>query len=100
MDLDINALESKLSAVLDRPVEDPISRSASPSLASTSSEARQYHLAVYRKPPTEEELARRDEERERFRTLFWGDESTRTAREIHFEREREALQISRCVAGA
>jgi hypothetical protein len=93
MDLDINALGRKLNAALDRPTEDHTSRPASsPSPASTSSEALQYHSAVYRKPPTEEEQARRDEESEYLRTLFWGDEPTRRAREEQFEREREALK--------
>jgi len=92
MDLDTNALESKLNAVLDRSAEAPTSRSASPSLASTSSEALQYHSAVYQKPPTAEEQARRDEESERLRTLYWGDESTRRACEEQLERERVALQ--------
>ena len=92
MDLDINALRSTLNAVLDRPSEDPISRPASPSLASTSSEALQYHSAVYRKPLTEEEQTRRNEKSERLRTLFWGDKQTRRAGDEQFERERKALQ--------
>ncbi len=92
MDLDIKVLESRLNAVRDRPSEDPISRPASPSLASTSSEALQHHSAVYRKPPTEEEQAQRDEERERTLILFWGDEPTRRRQEEQSRREREALQ--------
>jgi hypothetical protein len=75
---------SEPSLSLHRPTEDPTS--ASPSLASTSSEALQYHSAVYRKPHTEEQ-ARRDEESEYFRTLFWGDVPTRRAREEQFEQE-------------
>ena len=92
MDLDMNALESKLNAVLDRPIRDFPSRPASPSLASTSSEALQYHSAVYRKPPTEEERAQRDEENEYSRTLLWGDEATRRARQKQFEQEHKALE--------
>ncbi|MCJ1406304.1 hypothetical protein MMC19_000369 [Ptychographa xylographoides] len=93
MDLDINALGSKLNAVLDRPTEDRTSRSASPSLASTSSEALQYHQAVYRKPLTAEEQARRDEESEYWRTSTWGNEPTRRARQEQFEREHETLKL-------
>lgn len=92
VDFNINLLESKLNAVRDRPSEDLISCPASPSLASTSSEALQYHSAVYRKPFTVEEQAQRDEERERTLTLFWGDEPTRRTQEEQSRRERDALQ--------
>ena len=92
MDLDINALESKLNAVWDRSSKDPISRRTSPSLASTSSEALQYSSAVYREPLTEDEGARRDEKSERLLAEFWGDEPTRRAQEERFEREQKALQ--------
>ncbi|RMD41575.1 hypothetical protein DV735_g3547, partial [Chaetothyriales sp. CBS 134920] len=91
MDLDVNVLEGKLNAILDRPAEEPISRPASPSIASTSSEALQYHSAVYRKPETEEERAQRDQESEYLRSLTWGDEPTRRAREEEFKQERAAL---------
>jgi len=92
MDLDINALESKLNAAWDRSSKDPISRRASPSLASTSSEALQYSSVVYQEPLTEDERTRRDEKSERLLTEFWGDEPTRRAQEERFEREQKALQ--------
>ncbi|RMZ79396.1 hypothetical protein DV738_g3363, partial [Chaetothyriales sp. CBS 135597] len=96
MDLDLNVLEGKLNAILDRPTEDPAgdpaSRHASPSLASTSSEALQFNPAVYRKPAAEEDQAKTEQESEYLRTLFWGDEPTRRARDERFAEEDEALQ--------
>ena len=90
----MNALGSKLNAVLERErhTEDPTSCPASPSLASTSSEALQYHPAVYRKPPTQEDQTQRDEKCEYMRSLWWGDEKTRRSREEQFKKEDEALR--------
>jgi hypothetical protein len=90
MDLDINALESKLNAVWDRSSKDPISRRASLSLS--TSKALQYSSAVYQEPLTEDEGARRDEKSERLLTEFWGNEPTRRAQEERFERKQKALQ--------
>ncbi|EHL02870.1 hypothetical protein GLAREA_04158 [Glarea lozoyensis ATCC 20868] len=83
MDLDLDVLGRKLNAVLDTPNEHPISRHASPtpSLASTSSEALQYHQAVYREPISEEERARRKEASDRASTITFGDAAARAARE-------------------
>jgi hypothetical protein len=102
MDLVMNVLESKLNAVLDMPTEDFTSRPTSPSLASTSSEALQFHLAVYRKPLIEEHHVWGGKESEYLPTLFWGDEPTQRVREEQFEEEREAVEakVLRYMVGA
>jgi hypothetical protein len=64
----------------------------SPSLASTSSGAFQYHQSVYREPPTEEEQAREDEEYERYQTWAWGERVTQE-QEQQRNKARERLGL-------
>ncbi|RDL35670.1 uncharacterized protein BP5553_06282 [Venustampulla echinocandica] len=97
MDLDIKALDGKLNAVLDMPAKDPdhpVSRSASTSsLASTSSEALNYHsmLVHARESLTEEEQARRAEIEHLRQQLLDNDPERRVMREQR-EREEEAIK--------
>lgn len=90
--LDMALVKNKLSAVRDRPSDEPVPCPESPSLASTSSDALQYHTAVYQTPVTEEEQARRAEARERTLSFFWGDKATRNARDEKLIQERKELQ--------